>query len=92
MTFRVKKRGKFYRLEGRYGERLRRGCGERERLRLSLGTMNGDAAQILVSKIDQALAEGPRSTRWNDLRAVLPPDTFRTLAAIAGYVAYNRTQ
>jgi hypothetical protein len=87
MTFRAKKRGKFYRLEGRYGERQRRGSGERERFRLSLGTMNGDAAQILVAKIDQALAEGPTSTKWNDLRAVLPPETFAELAAIAGHVA-----
>jgi integrase len=91
MTFRAKKRGKFYRLEGRYGEALRRGSGERERFRLSLGTMNGDAAQILVSKIDQALAEGPASAKWNDLRAVLPPDTFAALATIAGYVAKSET-
>jgi len=91
MTFRAEKRGKFYRLEGRYGEALRRGSGERERFRLSLGTMNGDAAQILVSKIDQALAEGPASAKWNDLRAVLPPDTFAALATIAGYVATPET-
>jgi integrase len=86
MTFRVKKRGKFYRLEGRHGDRGRRGSGERERLRLSLGTMNGDAAQILVGKIDQALAEGRESNKWVDLRAVLPPETFAELAAIVGYV------
>jgi integrase len=91
MTFRAKKRGKFYRLEGRYGEHLQRGSGERERFRLSLGTMNGDAAQILLSKIDQALAEGPMSTKWNDLSAVLPPETFAALAAIAGYVAQPET-
>lgn len=86
MTFRAKKRGKLYRLEGRFGEQLRRGTGERERVRLSLGTMNGDAAQVLVSKIDQALAEGPGSAKWNGLRAVLPTETFAALAAIAGYV------
>ena len=91
MTFRAKKRGKFYRLEGRYGEALRRGSGERERFRLSLGTMNGDAAQVLVSKIDQALAEGPTSAKWNDLCAVLPPETFAALATIAGYVAKPET-
>jgi integrase len=91
MTFRAKKRGKFYRLEGRYGERLQRGSGERERLRLSLGTMNGDAAQILVSKIDQALAEGATSPKWNVLRGVLPPETFTTLAEIAGHVSRPET-
>jgi integrase len=88
MTFRVKKRkgGKTYRLEGRYGERSRRGSGERERLRLSLGTSNNDAAQILAGKIDRALAGGPTSTLWTELRAVLPPETFQYLAAIVGYV------
>jgi integrase/recombinase XerD len=86
MTFRAKKRGKTYRLEGRYGERARRGSGERERLRLSLGTSNNDAAQALVGKIDRALAAGPTSTLWTELSAVLPPETFQCLAAIVGYV------
>jgi integrase len=87
MTFRAKKRGKTYRLEGRYGERARRGSGERERLRLSLGTSNNDAAQALVGKIDRALAGGPTSTLWTELRAVLPPQTFQCLADIIGYEA-----
>ncbi len=87
MTFRVKKRGKTYRLEGRAGERLRRGTGERDRVRLSLGTMNGDAAQLLHSRIERALAEGSNSALWSELRGVLPSDTFEKLAAIAGHVA-----
>src|ERR1700734_1139462 len=85
MTFRVKKRGKTYRLEGRAGDRLRRGTGERERIRLSLGTANGDAAQLLHSRIERALAEGPTSRIWAELRATLPSDTFSKLASIAGY-------
>ncbi len=86
MTFRVKKRGKTYRLEGRAGERIWRGTGERERVRLSLGTMNGDAAQLLHSRIERALAEGPGSTLWRELQGVLPLDTFGKLAGIAGHV------
>ncbi len=87
MTFRVKKRGKVFRLEGRAGERGRRGGGERERIRLSLGTMNGDAAQLLHSRIERALAEGAASALWRELRNVLPTDTFEKLAAIAGHEA-----
>lgn len=85
MTLRVKKRGATYRLEGRLGERARRGSGERDRIRLSLGTANGDAAQICLSKIERALAEGPTSLLWKELGSLLPPETFSKLAGIAGY-------
>lgn len=85
MTFRVKKRGRTYRLEGRAGVEIRRGTGERERIRLSLGTANGDAAYLLHGRIERALAEGPTSTLWRELRGTLPPDTFAKLAALAGY-------
>lgn len=84
MTFRVKKRGKTFRLEGRAGERVHRREGERKRIRLSLGTKNGDAAQLLYGRIERALAEGPASLLWPELRGVLPADTFEKLAAIAG--------
>jgi integrase len=90
MTFRVKKRGKIYRLEGRAGDvanlRAHRGAGERERVRLSLGTENGGAAQLLHGRVERAMAEGPSSATWRDLRTVLPTDTFAKLAQIAGYV------
>lgn len=85
MTLRAKKRGNSYRLEGRLGDRARRGSGERDRIRLSLGTANGDAAQICLSKIERALAEGPASMLWKELSNLLPPETFAKLAAIAGY-------
>src|SRR5579871_4838042 len=85
MTFRVKKRGRTYRLEGRAGQEVRRGSGERERVRLSLGTANGDAAYLLHRRIERALAEGPTSLLWRELRSTLPPDTFSKLAAFAGY-------
>lgn len=86
MTFRVKKRGKAYRLEGRAGQRAKRGTGEHERIRLSLGTSNGDAAQLLHSRIERAIAQGPECSLWNDLRGSLPADTFSRLAAIVGHV------
>ena len=85
MTLRVKKRGSTYRLEGRLGDRARRGTGERDRIRLSLGTANGDAAQICLGKVERALAEGPTSPIWKELSNLLPPETFAQLAAIAGY-------
>jgi hypothetical protein len=70
VTFFVKKRGKTYRLEGRHGERLRRGTGERGRLRLSLGTMNDDAA--LWGEIDWASREINRLTLKRRKRILLP--------------------
>jgi integrase len=85
MTLRAKKRGTTYRLEGRLGERARRGSGERDRIRLSLGTANGDAAQICLGKIERALAEGSASPIWKELGNLLPPETFGKLAAMAGY-------
>jgi integrase len=85
MTLRAKKRGTTYRLEGRLGDRARRGSGERDRIRLSLGTANGDAAQICLSKIERALAEGSTSLLWKELSNLLPPETFSKLAAIANY-------
>lgn len=84
MTFRVKKRGKVFRLEGRSGERSKRGAGERDRIRLSLGTMNSDAAYLLHNRIERAMAEGPTSPLWNELRGVLPAETFDKLAQMAG--------
>jgi len=84
MIFQIKKRRKTYRLEGRAGARNRRGTGGRERLRLSLDTKNGEAAETLHARIELALAEGPTSRLWVGLRAVLPANAFEKLAAIAG--------
>jgi integrase len=85
MSLRVKKRGAIYRVEGRLGDRARRGTGERDKIRLSLGTANGDAAQICLSKIERALAEGPTSLLWNELANLLPPESFVKLSAIVGH-------
>jgi integrase len=47
--------------------------------------MNGNAAQLLHSNIERAMAEGPDSLLWTKLRALLPPETFQKLASIAGH-------
>jgi hypothetical protein len=86
MTFRVKKRGDVWRLEGRAGQRAKRGAGERDRIRLSLGTANSDAARLLHSRIERALAEGPESSLWDELRGILPTEAFERLSAIVGHV------
>jgi integrase len=89
MSFRVKKRGRIYQLEGRAGHavgiRGRRGAGAREKIRVSLGTANGEAAQSLLGRIERALAEGRDSGIWRGLHNVLPGGTFARLASLAGY-------
>lgn len=55
------------------------------RVRLSFGTRNQDAAQRLASRIEKVLAEGPKSEVWEELKAVLPERTFRTLSDSVGY-------
>ena len=92
MTLRVRKRGGIYRLEGRAGDRGRRGRGERERVRVSLGTANYEAALAWQGTIEKALAEGPGSMRWRELRRVLPPETFEKLAEVAGHVPTNEPE
>jgi len=89
------KRGKVYQLKGHVGQvvnvRAKRGAGMRERIRLSLGTTNGDTAVRLHTRIERALVDGPASTEWQGLRIVLPADTFEKLAAIAGHVPEQLT-
>jgi len=92
MTLRVRKRGGIYRLEGRAGDRGRRGSGKRERVRISLGTANYEAAMSWQSAIEKALAEGPASSRWRELRRVLVPEAFEKLAAIAGHIPTEESQ
>lgn len=58
-----------------------------QRVRLSLGTRNGDAAQRLASRIEKALAEGAESGIWAELKPVLPELTFTRLAGSVGYKA-----
>jgi len=56
-----------------------------ERVRLSLGTKNHDAAQRYASRIEKALSEGPKSDIWSEVQSVLPEFTFKKLASSVGY-------
>jgi Phage integrase SAM-like domain len=72
----IKKRGKVYRAEGFVGGK---------RIRISLGTREADSARRLLNRIERGLSEGADSPLWTELRAVLPPTTFPTLAALVGW-------
>jgi integrase len=76
MKLDVVHRGKRLRMEGYVSGR---------RLRLSLGTASGATAEVWKNKIGRALEGGRVSTLWAELKILLPPQTFRTLAAIVGY-------
>src|SRR5258707_11653263 len=54
-------------------------------LRLPLGTANKDAAKVTVDHVERALSEGQTSPRWSELKNLLPPRTFATLASVANY-------
>jgi integrase len=72
----IRKRGKTFHLDVLIdGEHVVRG---------SLGTKDRDAALRLSHRIDIALAEGPRSPLWFELRPVLPGPTFTRLSNHAG--------
>ena len=51
------------------------------RLRFSLGVTDRKAAQRLESQIMFALADGPKSDKWAELKRVLPPVSYQTLTA-----------
>ena len=53
-------------------------------VRGALGTRNEDAARRLKHKLEIALAEGPASTLWHELRTLLPQETFTRFAVFAG--------
>jgi hypothetical protein len=50
----------------------------------SLGTGNHAAALRLLHRIEIALAEGPRSTLWAELRPVIPYATFTRFTKYVG--------
>jgi integrase len=56
-----------------------------KRLRVSLGTANEYAAADLKRNIENAISRGGDSQFWPELRRLLPPQSFQTLARIAGY-------
>ncbi|HYL62019.1 MAG TPA: hypothetical protein VE077_05295 [Candidatus Methylomirabilis sp.] len=76
MSLKLQQRGKRYRAVGTIAGHF---------LRLSLGTANSGAASTTVGRIERAIAEGPASSLWPELRRALPPATFEVLAGIANY-------
>jgi len=58
--------------------------GRKHAARGSLGTRNQPVALRLKHKLETALAEGPASQLWPELRSLLPERTFRRFAAFAG--------
>ncbi len=76
MSLKLQQRGKRYRAIGTIAGRF---------LRLSLGTANNSAASTTVGRIERALAEGPASSLWPELKRILPFKTFEVLAGIANY-------
>ena len=58
--------------------------GRLHAVRGSLGTRSHGAALRLVHRIEIAMAEGPRSPVWAELRPVIPDPTFARLANYAG--------
>jgi integrase len=59
------------------------------RIRGAFGTPNKDAAYRLARKLDNALADGPDSELWLELRKLLPQATF---ARFAEYVGWREKQ
>jgi integrase len=72
----IVKRGKKYQVAGSSGGK---------RIRISLGTANESYAADIKRNIENAIVRGNDSQFWPELRRILPPQSFRTLAAIAGY-------
>jgi site-specific recombinase XerD len=69
----IRPRGKIYHLDGQSHE-----------LRGTLRTKSRDVALRLSHRIETALAEGPRSSIWTELRPAIPAGTFARLTKYAG--------
>jgi integrase/recombinase XerD len=70
------KRGAKFQLDGYVGGK---------RIRISLGTANESRAADLKRNIENTITRGTDSQFWPELRRVLPPQSFRTLAKFVGY-------
>jgi integrase len=55
-----------------------------KRLRGALKTRSSDVARRLVHRIELAIAEGPDSRLWSELRALLPHSTYKAFTEYAG--------
>jgi integrase len=58
--------------------------GDGTRIRGTLGTQQREAARRLAHRLETAIAEGPGSPLWPELRLALPATTYQRFAAIAG--------
>jgi integrase len=58
--------------------------GRKHVVRGSLGTRDHGAGLRLIHRIEIAIAEGPRSTLWSEIRPVLPNPTFTRLSNYVG--------
>ncbi len=72
----IVKRGRVWQLAGSYAGK---------RIRISLGTANESFATDIKRNIENAIIRGNDSQYWPELRRILPPQSFRTLAATAEY-------
>ena len=61
------------------------------RLRCSLGVSDASAAKRLANRVEFALADGPKSTVWGELRPALPAASFKTLTDGLGLAAESPT-
>ena len=58
------------------------------RLRCSLGTHDPRSASRLATRVEFALADGPRSLVWSELKGSLPASSFDVLTSRAGVVIH----
>lgn len=72
----VRKRGNVFHLD--------LNIGPLHPVRGTLGTRTHTVALRLSHRIEMALAEGPRSTIWAEIRTALPPGTYASLTKYAG--------
>ncbi|HWF36951.1 MAG TPA: site-specific integrase [Candidatus Acidoferrales bacterium] len=61
------------------------GTVEGQRVRLSLGTRDREAAKKTVSDIELAMIDGKNSSRWLSLQTILPPKSFQVFANAVGW-------
>lgn len=59
------------------------------RLRCSLGVSDSASAKRLANRVEYALADGPRSAVWGELRPALPAASFKTLTGGMGMAAVS---
>lgn len=60
-----------------------------DRLRGSLGTKSKEASARLKGRLENALAEGPTSVIWRELKPVLPKSTFARFSTYSGVRSDN---